>query len=252
VRLFCLMLKSFIPIWLCLSVAKFSVTTISPEIWNGTSRDSFFSTTRNSRKKAGARAAAPTVVEALISVFQDALLSTDISQPIGMLGSAAILPEVMWIAKPTTRSLSLTCKLGMEIERVWRRASWLAFKNKGVRLAKATKPTAKNMNSFRLLFIWHRHGYVHSAYAKCSDQLSESGRGKVNNTSRVRPEWVQRLAICIPRKRAAVIYNHGYRPCYGFAPLVLIGVGHFDSLSELDLFSSHSGGDSIWIKALPA
>src|SRR5258708_31869901 len=32
----------------------------------------------------------------------------------------------------------------------------------------------------------------------------------------------------------------------------LIGVGHFDSLSELDLFSSHSGGDSIWIKALPA
>jgi hypothetical protein len=63
---------------------------------------------------------------------------------------------------------------------------------------------------------------------------------------------VQRLAICIPRKRAAVIYKHGYRPCYGFAPLVLIGVGHFDSLSELDLFSSHSGGDSIWIKALPA
>src|SRR5713226_5217357 len=170
------MLKSFIPIWLCVSVAKFSVTTISPEIWNGTPRDSFFSTTRNSRKKAGARAAAPTVVEALISVFQDALLSTDISQPIGMLGSAAILPEVMWIAKPTTRSLSLTCTLGMEIERVWRRASWLACENKGVRPAKATKPTAKNMNSFRLLFIWHRHGYVHSAYAECSDQLSESGR----------------------------------------------------------------------------
>src|SRR5260370_13738095 len=220
------MWKSFITSWLCLSVAKFSVTTIWPEIWNGTPRDSFFSTTRNSRKKAGARAAAPTVVEALISVFQDALLSTDISQPIGMLGSAAILPEVMWIAKPTTRSLSLTCKLGMEIERVWRRASWLAFKNKAFRPAKATKPTAKNMNSFRLLFIWHRHGYVHSAYAKCSDQLSESGRGKVNNTSRVRPEWVQRLAICIPRKRAAVIDNHGYRPCYGFAPRVLIGVGH--------------------------
>src|SRR5260370_40432120 len=138
-----------------------------------------------------------------------------------MLGSAAILPEVMWIAKPTTRSLSLTCTLGMEIERVWRRASWLACENKGVRPAKATKPTAKNMNSFRLLFIWHRHGYVHSAYAECSGQLSESGRGKVNNTSRVRPECVQRLAICIPRKRAAVIYNHGYRPCYGFAPLVL-------------------------------
>src|SRR5260370_34906338 len=167
-----------------------------------------------------------------------------------MLGRAAILPEVTWIAKSTTRSLSLTCKLGMEIERVWRRASWLACENKGVRPAKASKPTAKNMNSFRLLFIWPRHGYVHSAYAECSDQLTERGRGKGNNTPRVRPEWVQRLAICIPRKRAAVIYNHGYRPCYGFAPLVLIGVGHFDSLSELDLFSSHSRRDSSLIKTL--
>src|SRR5260370_9361426 len=176
------MLKSFIPIWRCLSVAKFSVTTFSPEIWNGTPRDSFFSPTRNSRKKAGARGAAPVVVEALISVFKDALLSTDISQPIGMLGSAAILPEVMWIAKPTTRSLSLTCKLGMEIERVWRRASWLACKNEGVRPAKATKPTPKNMNSFRLLFIWHLPGYVHSAYPDGSGQFSETARGKLHTT----------------------------------------------------------------------
>src|SRR5260370_6898547 len=151
------MLKSFIPIWLCLSVAKFSVTTISPEIWNGTPRDWFFSTTRSSRKRSGARAAAPTVVESLISVFQDALLFTDISQPIGMLGSAAILPEVMWIAKPTTRSLSLTCKLGMEIERVGRRASWLARQEKAGRPEKAPQPTAKNMNLLPLVFLQPPH-----------------------------------------------------------------------------------------------